>query len=862
MLWFPLKTVSAVVATSLICITPIDAAEPQVDDGAFKQHVAPFLTKYCFRCHGATKQNGKRQFDTLPGTIDGGNTLVDYQDILDQLNLSEMPPTDEKQPGDDERRVVVDWFTKTIASFHDGHKTASGEPILRRLNAREYRNTIRDLFRIQTVMFDPTEGFPRDQTVEHLDNVGDTLVTSGYLLQQYLSAAETVVNKAVYPVARPKVQKWTFRKGFNQQPEIDQVHRKTNNFDHMTLYDVVGADKPEGAYGPIHAFKQGVLFDGVYEIRIRAEALNRQHPYDAAFVGTDTSEPLRLGIVPGDHTAGPLHLSQPIEPLLAEIDLADEAKWYTARVWLDAGYTPRFTFRNGLMDARSLWSRLVKKYPEQFPKLKKPGIVEYRFNAIKHGKLPQIQIHEIEIEGPVYDEWPTASQKTVLGTDVADILNSGRISRAQMRSHLTDFASRAYRRPVATDEVDRILEVIDEQVDTGRSSIEAYTDGLKTVLCSPAFLYLEEPSHEGLSATALASRLSYFLWSSMPDDELLQLATASVPGESNSNPSAEVKGSHSTSASSSVRNQLFQPDILDAQIDRMLADRKSDAFIDGFLGSWLTLRDLGSTPPDRDQFTSYYRFDLGAVMLEETRLFTRHLIDENLSISNFLDSNFAFVNKPLARHYGIEPPSGNGFQKVTLTDSRRGGLLGQASVLTVSANGIDTSPVVRGVWLLENILGTRPSPPPPDVEPLDPDIRGAKTIRDQLAKHRSVPSCNDCHRKIDPMGFALENFDPIGKWRTTYRKNLPIDASGELPNGATYNDIHSFKTILVSQQELFARALTAKLLAYAIGRQIEAADRPEIDRIIDTFAGESIGLRDLIKRVAQSKPLRGDTLPK
>jgi hypothetical protein len=288
----------------------------------------------------------------------------------------------------------------------------------------------------------------------------------------------------------------------------------------------------------------------------------------------------------------------------------------------------------------------------------------------------------------------------------------------------------------------------------------------------------------------------------------------------------------------------------------MLKSPKSDAFIQGFLDSWLTLRDLGSSPPER-RFADFYHYDLDSAMRRETFLFTRHLIDNNLSVVNFLDSDFTFVNKPLARFYGLTPPDGAGFHKVKLTDRRRGGLLGQASVLTVTANGIDTSPVVRGVWLLENILGTPPSPPPPDVEPLDPDIRGATTIRDQLRKHRSVATCYECHRKIDPLGFALENFDAIGDWRTTYgRQGATVDPSGELPNGKAFKDVVGLKAILVEQKEQFARALLTKMLAYAIGRPTRLADRPEIERMVADLGRREYGMRELIQLVATGQAFR------
>ncbi len=290
----------------------------------------------------------------------------------------------------------------------------------------------------------------------------------------------------------------------------------------------------------------------------------------------------------------------------------------------------------------------------------------------------------------------------------------------------------------------------------------------------------------------------------------------------------------------------------------MLDDRRSDAMIDGFLDSWLTLRELGSAPPDRGNFRAFYHYDLDHAMRRETHLFTRRLIDQNLSLVNFLDSDFAIVNKPLAKLYGIDPPDQPGFHTVQLTDRRRGGLLGQASVLTVTANGIDTSPVNRGVWMLENLLGSPPSPPPADVEPLDPDVRGAKTIREQLNMHRDVPTCYDCHRKIDPLGFALESFDPIGRWRSTYGRNAKVDSSGELPDGQKFQDIQGLKQILVTRKDQFAKALTEKMLAYAIGRRLHPADRPAIDQILQQLQASKYGTRDLIELVVLSEPFRSE----
>jgi hypothetical protein len=308
----------------------------------------------------------------------------------------------------------------------------------------------------------------------------------------------------------------------------------------------------------------------------------------------------------------------------------------------------------------------------------------------------------------------------------------------------------------------------------------------------------------------------------------------------------------------------LQPETLLAQTRRLLDSPRSNAFIESFLDSWLNLRSLGDMPPDRDAFPVFYSQDLKAAMKRETQLFMRHLLETNGSLVRFLDADYTFANQPLATLYGLgqiaPPEAAHEFRQVKLTDPRRGGLLGQGSVLTVSANGIETSPVTRGVWLLENLLGTPPAPPPDDVPPIDPDIRGAKTMRDILTKHRDSPACFECHQKIDPLGFALENYDPIGAWRSHYstrKKTGPlIDAAGELPSGQSFQDVTGLKQILAQRQDQFARMLTEKLLSYACGRRIEPLDRANVDKILTGLTEDDAGLRTLIELIVQSETFR------
>jgi hypothetical protein len=408
----------------------------------------------------------------------------------------------------------------------------------------------------------------------------------------------------------------------------------------------------------------------------------------------------------------------------------------------------------------------------------------------------------------------------------------------KMRGMLQAFADRAYRRPATPDEMDRLMAVAGKRIRTGHSPLEGFKAALKAALCSPGFIYLSQEATTAkgdskarpkLTGYALASRLSYFLWSSMPDEDLIKLAKS---------------------------GELTKPDVLIAQTRRMLESKRSDAFVAGFLDSWLNLRNLGGMPPDRKEFEEYYSKGFQEAFKTETRMFMRDLIERDASILNFLDSDYSFLNQPLATHYELgelgDPANAHEFRKVSFKNSKRGGLLGMGSVLTITANGIETSPVTRGVFLLENILGTPPPPPPDDVPAIDPDVRGAKSIRELLSMHRESANCYGCHQKIDPLGFALENFDPIGDWRPRIGKTK-IDSSSELPTGEKFDDVTGLKKILVQRRDLFAHMLTHRLLTYSCGRRMEALDEPVVEKIVADLPKQKHGLRSLIEAVVSSE---------
>ncbi|MEM7600282.1 MAG: DUF1592 domain-containing protein [Verrucomicrobiota bacterium] len=486
-----------------------------------------------------------------------------------------------------------------------------------------------------------------------------------------------------------------------------------------------------------------------------------------------------------------------------------------------------------MANCRQAFGSIGRKYKDQWPAHEREvsgGIAQARRIVLQYGKMPHIRIHEVQIRGPLYEEWPPKPQQVIFG-------EKG-FQASKVNEILHQFAERAFRRPVSDGELQRFIKLADKRIAEGHSPRQATLDSIKGILCSPSFLYFDEAAkaEKGrLNAWDFANRLSYFLTGSLPDETLRNLAK-----------SGEI---------------LNQETIL-AETDRLLKDSKSDNFLEGFLDSWLNYRALGDQPPDRNGSSVYYSDDLETAMKEETKYFVRHLLDTNGPITDFLDSDYTFVNRPLAEHYHLDASftdeTAYTFQKVSLPDRKRGGLLGMGGVLTVSANGIETSPIVRGVYVMENILGTPPPPPPDEVPALEPDTRGTTTIRDQLSKHRELATCADCHQKIDPPGFALENFDQIGRWRTSYpavsKKANPvkIDPSGELYDGRTFDHLSDFKKLLLSQKDQFTRHLTERLLSYGAGRRIELLDRPRVDAVVKEVKKDDYGMRTLLDEVVTS----------
>lgn len=789
-----------------------------------------FLKTYCIRCHGSEKQKSDRRFDDLPDTITKLDDLERYQEIVDQLNLASMPPEGERQPTEEERATVIARLTRQITDAHADLQASGGHSVLRRLNSWEYRQTIGDLLGVNVDVWNPAENFPAEVKVDGFDNNGAGLVTSGMLLEHYFVAAEEAIRRATQFGDRPQAREFTQQSPFyfdgkdaNDLPKLFQVDRF--RFVPETPYtDLYGRHYRGGHIGFLPLVRQGgVKSSGMYTIRVRAAAVGRVHDYGKALGDFRNGDPLVMEVAAVDRR-GSVESTGNVSKMtsLARVELTnDEPRWFEWDVYLEAGFEPEVRFRNGPLAAKRM-IRLLTTVAADKPEFK-PFVNMEAGNEKGHGVLkaylgPRLRVWEIQLEGPHIDVWPAVGHRAMYGNLTPDNLNATTIAQ-----RFEAFAGKAFRRPPSAGELEPIQQLIASKLKDGMEPVQALQLGLQAILCSPGFLYLDLGEGQ-LDDIALASRLSYFLWSSPPDETLLALAK-------------EVR----------LRSELS------AQTARMLADPKSDRFVRHFVRRWLDLDNIGVMPPSED-FLEYYRDNLETAMRAETETFFRHVLVGNLPLSKFLAADYSFLNRELALHYGIEGVEGNDLVRVSLPGGVRGGLLTQGAFLTALANGVDTSPVMRGIYVLEKLLGYTPPPPPPDVPAIEPDIRGAVTIREQLQKHRAVTTCAECHRTIDPPGFALENFDAIGGWRDQYAKGLPIDSAGSLPSGESFSTVPEFRELLVQRKDQFHRCLTEKLMTYALGREIEVVDRPAIDRILADLERPKGGLRDLIRLIVLSEP--------
>ena len=746
----------------------------------FKEHAGGFFEQSCVDCHDGETKKGGLDLTKIDASMAGQTDL--WTRIYDRVRDGEMPPKNRKaRPGPEDVKSFLKWVEPRLVDADRFQR----EVALRRLNRVEYGNTIRDLLGVE---FDFSKILPEDQKAGGFDNNGRALAVSADQMEAYLKAASLAVTKVLMPGEKPVPQKVVA----DPAPELLGFITKYPTSSYAIVDGMAAAFKTERSdYSQIASREHGTKKAGRYRFKFQAKALNTVD--DLVFmIRTNTG----LNVAAGN---------------LGYFEVGPELKDFEIETEM-AAYSPLQFFALGL-----------------------PASVEKAANP----KYPGIAFGKVEMTGPLADTWPPECHTRLLGG-----LDLAKATVQDARAVLEKFMPRAFRRPVEAAELDRYAGIVSRQLAEGRGFPESLRTALLAVLCSPNFLYLREdvtPGGSRVSDTEFASRLSYFLWSSMPDAELLKLA-----GE----------------------GRLREPQMLRAQVERLLKSPEAAQFVENFTGQWLHLREITATTPDAKTFPDFDEL-LQVSMVREGEGFFREILDKDLPVSNFLNSDFAMLNGRLAQHYGIDGVKGMTLRSVKLPEgSVRGGVLTQAGVLKVTANGSYTSPVVRGAWVLDNILGKPSPPPPPNINGIEPDIRGATTMRQQLEKHRDDPSCAACHQYIDPPGFALESFDPTGALRTKYvrfevtnaekgKGNLiegaDVDATGNLADGRIFAGIAEFKKLLMTSQDDFERCLTKKLLTYGLGRDLGFSDREAVAAIDKQAASGGHGLRTLIHIIAASE---------
>jgi hypothetical protein len=818
-----------------------------------------FLSRYCLDCHDADVQKGDRRLDDLPLKVGTDIAIAErWQEVLHQLQLGEMPPAKKKQPTDEERRALLAWIEAQLIHAQTSAQDRGGQVVHRRLSRAEYLHTMQDLFGFDGD-FDPTTSFPGDEELEGFRNIGSALRTSRHHLEQYLKAADAALDH-VYDLAdvngKPEAKQW--------KDSADKMRDLNDAFG----LGVISAEKAKGpAYIHLsHGLRnQELIFDsklflsrlgdtgvphsGWYEVEVEATAANRHHPYgkDLMLGGLtayykdmkfyyDESQPMQLGI--GRQGEGMKGNGWRLIPpnIIHATELPDD-RYITvrARIWLDRGTVPYLSWIDGPPKGTrgNFISTKLYKYDRSVPKIEKHVWENLALRA-ERDKLyrhlyqgPEVRVHYWQVTGPMRDDKVHPARSLLFASIAPD---EKQIEPARLQSELEALASRLFRRDVTSDDIAPYVSALQKRLDGKTRYADIARPVFKALLCSSEFLFLTEPESDAKTITPmqLATRLSYFLTAGPPDDSLRSLA---------------AKGPLDAKA---IRRET----------DRLLDSPRGDRFLRLFTEQWLGLNKLGTMPPSKETFPAYHIDRLEPAMKEETWRFIAELIRTNQPVTALVDADFTYLNAGLAKLYELPNVSGDHVQRVSLpADSPRRGLLGQASILTITANGVETSPVKRGVWLLEKLFGTPPSPPPPDVPSIEPDIRGANTIRQQLEKHRSVQACADCHAKIDPLGFALEAYDPIGHFRSAYPNGAAIDTAGEY-RGQPVNNPADIRAYLTKHPDLLAQNLAHRLLTYALGRPLGFTDQPALRRLQADWKAKDHTLRELIHLITTSELMR------
>lgn len=828
-------------AFSVICLCLLVAcfsASPLVRaTNELPPETAEFVAKYCVSCHGPEEQKGDFRIDTL-GLAQNGADAALWELVLDSLYSGEMPPEKaSKRPEFKEVEPVTVWIQSELQRARRVLQGQTGEVVLRRLNRNEYVNTIADLFDVHGPF---AEAFPEDATSHGFDMIGSALMLSAAQLDEYTRAANYILDQVLKIEAEPPTQRiesslhrinlrsWSHAES-DLKKRLEQFDTLTEPEQTRTRQMQAELEKNPNRGFTLYAWENGRLREPLRE-ETHTDLAIIQQSYSSnnldtqlffrvskpgwyryilnAYSARNNGQPVRLQVelasgwgASSDHSSvvDTFHV-QPGEPQVLEVKVH---------------MMPNDTLRLRMLDG--------------------PSWIGPNINPIETD-TPLIAVRSDVMEGPVYDDWPPKGYRTLFGTkDAKDP------SPENVRNIIQHFGGTLFRRPLKPDATDRFLAFYQKQVDE-LGHEDALRNTFVAMMVSPRFLYQLEPPKQ-LDAYAVASRLSYFLWRSTPDAELMAKAAS---------------------------GELLKPEQLTAQTDRLIHDERSQRFVHDFTGQWLRVKEVGKMRADPNLYPEYDD-ELELAIAAETRGFIAELFKDDLPVHHLIDSDWTILNERLAKHYGIPGVKGPEFRKVRLdkTQTVRGGLLTQASMHAVTSDGSNTSPIHRGIWVLENLLGTPPPPPPPDVPAIEPDIRGATSILDQLEKHRNTPACASCHSRIDPLGIALENFDVIGGWRENYRgletapgkraqiiEGVPVSPAAQLHGAGAFSSFAEFRTLMMKRRETVATNVAQKLATFALGRELDFSDRDEINAIVQDVNQKEGGFRSMVQALIQSPLFR------
>ncbi|HSU66357.1 MAG TPA: DUF1592 domain-containing protein [Tepidisphaeraceae bacterium] len=838
-----------------------------------------FFEKHCFDCHDADTRKGNFDLTALKQDFSDIDVFNKWVMVYDRVSAGEMPPKKRERPSADELKGVTGWLLDSLNRADHARLEADSRTGVRRLTRSEYENTMRDLFDMSGLALQQV--LPADGSAHGYDKNYEALDISHVNLATYIEAADKTLDLAICtrPTAPP-----VHKRRLSLMDPGGFVAGVVMNGDGVLLRD----KKPDPDFPPAGEYKHvgegaheriGILTNGSSTGLFRHEDESLS-PY---FAGQVTIYPglyhLKTSLWSFQWDKGKVLPSRGTEAgRLSVVQLTGDGR---------GGQHPSYVL--GYYDAPSItsqehdvttWMNVNEIIGFNTASLAPVANYARKGHAMAFTG-PGIAVDWLEIEGPLNKVWPPVAHKQLFGElpivefkpkENPQITPPRRVVVRQIGAGknrpdpipgiwtvksekplvdadrlLASFLPKAFRRPVSEDVRREYVAQVEERLKAGDCFETAMRYAYRAALCSPDFLYHIEPPGR-LDQFALASRMSYFFWDSLPDDELINLAAT---------------------------GKLHEPATLDQQVERMLKDPKSKRFVEDFLGQWLKLRDIAANDPDKKLYPEFSPY-LQDSMLGETRAYFRELIDRNLDASYLVKSDFAMLNQKLATHYGIPGVVGSQIRRVQLPPGcPRGGFLTQAAILKVTANGTTTSPVPRGVFVMARLLGKPPEPPPPNLPTIEPDVRGAHTIREQLDKHRSNASCAVCHAKMDPAGFALESFDVIGGFRTRYRSvgdlgdpaprgNIdpfigisfklgpPVDPTGQLPDGRKFSDVSQLESILAADKHSLLHNLAQQLTVYATGRDVAFTDRPALDEMVGRTEGQGGGIRTLLHELVQS----------